>query len=906
MTGLKIKNKRNFTNYRRRHPPVHNIPGIKPSADQRLKSIFSRIGVPEKKGFQPDPFQLKSLSAIRRADCLVSAPTGSGKTWIAIEAIEGIYNNSGRSWYASPLKALTNSKYLEFGARFGKENVGILTGDRTENPGAPIIVGTSEILRNQLYDAMYKGEDLSADLVILDEAHFLGDEDRGVVWEEIIIYLPARVPLLLLSATIRNSHQIAAWLQSLRGKECVVIEERGRPVPLFPIFFHPTGRLLPLIGKKGLDKKILDYLNNPKSPILATRRRLPPFGEIIDVLRKYNLLPAIFFLKSRANCDEALDLCKANLRHDGDSKGRPNKRIDELIKEYPQLARHNQSWHLRNLAIGSHHSGQLPLWKLMIEDLMTEGLLDAVFATSTVAAGVNFPARSIIFLNSDRYNGHKFVPLTATELHQMTGRAGRRGMDNIGFAITLPGPFMDAPLIATLLKSQPEDILSQIKIDFSMVLNLLLSHNPEEIKEILFRSFANYVNMENMDKGLEDRLKEAGRRLMEFLPHSLCSSPESVLGLSRKRVTTRNEIGKIEEDEKRLETTLSKIANLVPGRLFLDKKSRLYCAIKRHIKGDKNGVLACRLRHRSGRKKPPKMRFFTPEKVSAILDRLVNITSTEESIALQGILSKVSSDEIPPRLESLPLGEEEISKVKPLKDRIFFLEQELDNLICNRCEHFAVCHVRNNRSFRSALKDFSNLWDSANAVRENLWADFIRHLNFLKAEGYVRDNGAPTDDGKWASQLRIDQPLMIAEGLRLGLFPESDPALLAGLIATFVYDREIDVEFDQSKAPKELNNVYKKMKNGLFPLIERKAVQGFPVRPIPLWTAATIYAWAKGLEWERVLRIADMTEGDLAMLISRTADNLRQIASLTTVYSTIARTSTQAISLILREPAIFD
>jgi superfamily II RNA helicase len=632
-----------------------------------------------------------------------------------------------------------------------------------------------------------------------------------------------------------------------------VIEERGRPVPLFPIFFHPTGRLLPLIGKKGLDKKILDYLTNPKSPILATRRRLPPFGEIIDVLGKYNLLPAIFFLKSRANCDEALDLCKANLRHDGDSKGRPNKRIDELIKEYPQLARHNQSWHLRNLAIGSHHSGQLPLWKLMIEDLMTEG-----------------------------------------------------GMDNIGFAITLPGPFMDAPLIATLLKSQPEDILSQIKIDFSMVLNLLLSHNPEEIKEILFRSFANYVNMENMDKGLEDRLKEAGRRLMEFLPHSLCSSPESVLGLSRKRVTARNEIGKIEEDEKRLETTLSKIANLVPGRLFLDKKSRLYCAIKRHIKGDKNGVLACRLRHRSGRKKPPKMRFFTPEKVSAILDRLVNITSTEESIALQGILSKVSSDEIPPRLESLPLGEEEISKVKPLKDRIFFLEQELDNLICNRCEHFAVCHVRNNKSFRSALKDFSNLWDSANAVRENLWADFIRHLNFLKAEGYVRDNGAPTDDGKWASQLRIDQPLMIAEGLRLGLFPESDPALLAGLIATFVYDREIDVEFDQSKAPKELNNVYKKMKNGLFPLIERKAVQGFPVRPIPLWTAATIYAWAKGLEWERVLRIADMTEGDLAMLISRTADNLRQIASLTTVYSTIARTSTQAISLILREPAIFD
>ncbi|MFB0521078.1 MAG: DEAD/DEAH box helicase, partial [Desulfatiglandales bacterium] len=878
----------------------------KPSADRRLKSVFARIGIPEKGRFQPDPFQVKALSAIRHSDCLVSAPTGSGKTWIAIEAIETVHNNGGKSWYASPLKALTNSKYLELGARFGKENVGILTGDRVENPDAPIIVGTTEILRNQLYDAMYKGEDLSADLVILDEAHFLGDGDRGVVWEEIIIYLPVRIPLLLLSATIGNCHQIADWLQSLRGKKCVVIEERGRPVPLFPLFFHPTGRLLPLIDTKGLDRTVLNYLNNPKRPTLASGRRLPPFGEIINVLRKYNLLPAIFFLKSRADCDDALDVCKVTTRYNESHKGALNKRIDDLIKDSPHLSRHNQVTHLRNMAVAAHHSGQLPLWKLMIEVLMTEGLLDAVFATSTVAAGVNFPARSIVFLNSDRYNGYTFVPLTATELHQMTGRAGRRGMDNIGFAVVLPGRFMDVPLLATLLKSPPEDVLSQIRTDFSMALNLLLSHKPEEIKDILFRSFANYLNLKSRGKRTEDRLKQAGKRLMEFLPLPLCRSPESVLNLTRKGNSIRNEIRKIKEDEKRLETTLSKIANLVLGRLFLDKRSRLYCVIKRHTKRDADGVLACRLKYRSGRKKPPKTRFFAPEKVSAILDRVVDIQTPEEPSNLQGLLSKVSLNEIPPPLKGLPLGEEGISKVKPLKDRILFLEQELDQLMCNRCEHFAVCHGRHNRSFRPALKDFSNLWDSANAVRENLWADFMRHLNFLKAEGYVRDNGALTDDGKWASQLRIDQPLMIAEGLRLGLFPESDPALLAALIAAFVYDREIEVEFDQSKAPQELVNAYNKMKNGLLPLIQREAVQGFSVRPIPLWAAATIHAWAKGLEWDRVLKIADMTEGDLAMLTSRAADNLRQIASVSNVYPAIARTSTQAISLILREPVIYD
>ena len=906
MEGFTIKYKKTTAHHRQRQRSTYSVPRITASADRRLKSVFSRIGVPKHGRFQPDPFQMKALAAIKNSDCLVSTPTGSGKTWIAVEAIDRIQNNGGKSWYASPLKALSNSKFIEFGARFGKENVGIVTGDRVENPNAPIIVGTTEILRNQLYDAMHTGEDLRADLVVLDEAHFLGDHDRGVVWEEIIIYLPVRIPLLLLSATIKNSSQIAEWLQHLRAKKCVVIEEIGRPVPLFPLFFHPTGRLLPLVNKKGLDKKVLDYINNPKSPFISTGRKLPPFGEILSVLRKYNLLPAIFFLKSRANCDDALDLCRAHTSRNKYSKEGLNTGIDELIHLHPHLARHNQMWHLRNLGVGSHHSGQLPLWKLMVEDLMAKGLLEAMFATSTVAAGINVPARSIIFLNSDRYNGYKFIPLTATELHQMTGRAGRRGMDNIGFAVVIPGRFLDTPLIATLLKSPPEDVLSQIRIDFSMVLNLLLSHSPEEIKELLLKSFANYLNLANRGKGVEERLEETGQRLMAFLPLSLCSSPESVLTLSRKIVAIKNDIRKIEQEKKTLGVTLSKIANLVPGRLFLDNRSRLYCVLKAHTKKDKNGILACRLRYRQGRKKPPKMRFFAPERVSAILNKIVNIQSTNDPHTLKRLFSDVLSDEPPSPLKELPLGEEEIKKVKPFKDRIVLLEKERDRLICNRCEHFLTCHGRRNRSFQSVLKDFSHLWDAANAVRENLWSDFTRHLNFLTAERYVRDNGALTDDGKWASQLRIDHPLMIAEGLRLGLFPESDPCLLAALIAVFVYDREIEVEFDQSKVPKELVDAYNRMKNGLLPLIERKTIHGFPVRPIPLWAAATIYAWAKGLDWERVLTVADMTEGDLAMLVSRTADNLRQMTSLKDVYPAIAMTSTRSISLILREPVIYD
>ncbi len=883
------------------------ITKIRPSVDARLKKVFARIGVPAIRPFKPDPFQLKALAAIRRADCLVSAPTGSGKTWIAEEAIARIRKKGGNAWYASPLKALTNSKHLEFANRFGPEQVGILTGDRKENADAPIIVGTTEILRNQLYDAMHQGVDLAADVVILDEAHFLGDEDRGVVWEEVMIYLPVRVHLLLLSATIRNAGQIADWLESIRSKECVVVEETGRPVPLFPLFFHPSGRLLPFVGPKGVDKKVKAYLNSANPPVLAPPRRLPPFGEITRVLKKCDLLPAIFFLKSRADCDAALELCEdasGRVRADRDKL---NERIDELTEAHPRLAGHRQMWHLTNAGVAAHHSGQLPAWKLVIEHLMTEGLLDAVFATSTVAAGVNFPARSVVFLNSDRYNGREFVPLNATEFHQMTGRAGRRGKDSIGFAVAIPGKFMDLRLVANLCTMPPEDVISQIKVDFSMVLNLLLSHTPEEIKQIFQRSFSTYLNLASRQQGLDRRLKKAGLALIALLGEALCAGPEFVLELTRKRAALIGEITDLRHRLKGLESRLSKTANLVPGRLFLDRRGRMYCAIKAQSRRDEQGVLACRVKQGvPTRGKHVKMRWFRPEKVSQILDRVLELPPPEDLRRLVSLLAETSQTEAPAILDHLPLGEREASALRPLHGRILLLKQGLDRLICNQCSHFRMCHGKPKGSFRHVLEDFAFMWDAANAVRMQFWNGFVKHLEFLKEEGFVTENDKLTHDGMWASQLRLDQPLMIAEGLRMGLLPDSDPALLAALVAPFVYDRETEVKIDESKIPKRLLEAYDKTRRALSPLMERRAVRGFEVRPIPLWPAATIYAWANGQPWERVLDIAGMAEGDLAMLVSRAADNLRQIASLTKVYPDIARSAVEAIAIILREPVVTD
>jgi superfamily II RNA helicase len=253
-------------------------------------------------------------------------------------------------------------------------------------------------------------------------------------------------------------------------------------------------------------------------------------------------------------------------------------------------------------------------------------------------------------------------------------------------------------------------------------------------------------------------------------------------------------------------------------------------------------------------------------------------------------------------LESLPLGEKEVSLLSPLKRRALLLEEELDGLICRQCGHFRTCHGKPRGRLKRVLEGFALTWDRAYAVRMGLWNDFSRHLAFLKEEGFVTEENTLTHDGMWASQLRLDQPLMIAEGLRKGVFSDSDPALLAALVAPFVHDRDVDMKLDTSRVPKRLLESCERMKKALAPLVERKVVRGFEVRPISLWPAATIYGWANGQPWDKVLEIAGMAEGDLAMLVTRTADNLRQLASLTKAHPAVAQKALEAIGIILREP----
>jgi ATP-dependent RNA helicase HelY len=236
---------RHDTSTRRESPADRSLPS-------ELKKLLHGIGTPRPQPFQPDPFQLEALAALEFEDVLVTAPTGSGKTWIAREEIRRLLNAGRRAWYTTPLKALTNSKHQEFSEEFGGDRVGILTGDRKDNTSAQLIVGTTEIYRNQLFESLRGGSDIDADLVVLDEAHYLGDEDRGHVWEEAIILTPPRIRLLLLSATVGNAEEFASWISEVRGVRCGVVTRPGaRPVPLRAAMLLPDKRLLPLVNDEG-------------------------------------------------------------------------------------------------------------------------------------------------------------------------------------------------------------------------------------------------------------------------------------------------------------------------------------------------------------------------------------------------------------------------------------------------------------------------------------------------------------------------------------------------------------------------------------------------------------------------------------------------------------------------------
>ena len=449
--------------------------------------------------FPLDPFQLEAIAALQQnRSVVVCAPTGSGKTLVGEYAIYRALALGRRVFYTTPLKALSNQKFRDFGEQFGPEQVGLLTGDISINRDAPVVVMTTEIFRNMLYGTAIGEVGTSLEgvqAVVLDECHYMNDQQRGTVWEESIIYCPGSIQLVALSATIANSDQLTAWMNAVHGPTDLVYSDH-RSVPLEFSFVNTKG-MFPLLEERD-GQWVCNPRLKPKRPLKSlgknAPRPIPPdLNSVILKLQQRQMLPAIYFIFSRRGCDLAVtQLQGLNLVEDPQEQQLLKAQIDQFCRTNPEAIRQDQVGALYR-GIAAHHAGLLPIWKVLVESLFQQGLVKVVFATETLAAGINMPARTTVIssLSKRTDNGHRL--LTASEFMQMSGRAGRRGKDTLGYVVTLQSPFEGAPEAARLATVGADPLVSQFTPSYGMVLNLLQRHSLQEAQELVNRSFGQFL-----------------------------------------------------------------------------------------------------------------------------------------------------------------------------------------------------------------------------------------------------------------------------------------------------------------------------------------------------------------------------------------------------------------------------
>lgn len=452
--------------------------------------------------FAPDPFQSAAIEAVERGrSVVVTAPTGSGKTLVAEAAVHLSLAGKRRAFYTTPLKALSNQKFRDLSAVYGGDRVGLLTGDNSINSRAPIVVMTTEVLRNMIYS----GTDLaSVDSVILDEVHYLQDRFRGAVWEEVIIHAPPHIKLVCLSATVANADEFTGWVRARRGPTELVIE-RHRPVPLerwWAVWdrYERKVHVLPLFTGAPDRRK-----PNPAIPRMLARRggrrrryATPKRITMVERLASLDMLPAIYFIFSRAGCDQAAaraPLAGIRLTDDGERE-EIRARVEEgtaHLRDSDLQALGYGTWldGLEN-GVAAHHAGLVPAFKELTEQLFCDGLVKLVFATETLSLGINMPAYTVVLDQLSKFTGEGHELMLPGEFTQLTGRAGRRGIDTVGHGVVLHSRYVPFERVTAIADLGSHPLRSSFRPTYNMVVNLIANYPRRKAEQLLEASFAQY------------------------------------------------------------------------------------------------------------------------------------------------------------------------------------------------------------------------------------------------------------------------------------------------------------------------------------------------------------------------------------------------------------------------------
>lgn len=505
--------------------------------------------------FELDDFQKEACEYVNEGkSVVVCAPTGAGKTVIAEHAIHKALEDGNRIIYTTPLKALSNQKFGDFSSKYGINNVGLLTGDTSINRDAQIVIMTTEVFRNMLYGTNFGSvtENLkNVKYVVLDEVHYMNDEQRGTVWEESIIYCPTTVQIIALSATVANADQLTDWINTVHSRTELVNTD-FRPVPLRFYYFDSSqpNALLPLLTPSG-------QLNNrirPEKRIFHQQDKKKPQRNIVrDVVRnlhEQNMLPAIYFTFSRKKCDEQMEKCASLCLVTPKEQKEIKTMVDEYLAENDYLAKNKHIQYILN-GVASHHAGLLPGWKVLVENLFKKGLIKVVFATETLAAGINMPARSTVIstISKRTDNGHRM--LTASEFLQMSGRAGRRGMDEVGYVTVVGTSFQTPEEVAELALSNSNPLESRFAPSYSMVLNLLQRFSLEEAKELILKSFGYFSSSSRLAPLIKQ--KDENQKIIDNIAGFVCHHK-----LTNQDVLDYNKLREIYVENRKVFKTIQK------------------------------------------------------------------------------------------------------------------------------------------------------------------------------------------------------------------------------------------------------------------------------------------------------------------------------------------------------------
>ncbi|MBN4054901.1 DEAD/DEAH box helicase [Acidimicrobium ferrooxidans] len=458
------------------------------------------------RGLELDPFQVKAFAAIDDDRSLVvAAPTGAGKTIIAEYAIEQALETGRRVIYTSPIKALSNQKYRDFAALYGNK-IGIVTGDVSLTPEAPVLIMTTEIFRNAILESPERYADVQ--YCIFDEVHYISDFDRGTVWEESLIFAPPQIRILALSATIPNIGQIAEWIEGLRGHPVTIVQEGQRPVPLHYLFHaHKRG----IFAVKSLKKY---FPRSRKFQIKLSRRGAEA---LLDHCEREGRMPCLYFAFNRRECEVKAWRCRTRRLVNEAEADILSEAIAQLAERYGVAASLEGSrlLVLWRRGIAFHHAGMLPMYKEIVERLFTEGLIKLLFATETFALGVNMPACSVIFDSMEKFDGVEFRPLRALEFQQMAGRAGRRGMDPCGYVYINLMSFENLHYrgLREIISGRVEPVTSQLNLSYSTIMNLI-ERLGDEIYEAEDKSLGRFLTQRNRPE-IAEKLARRRRKLLE-------------------------------------------------------------------------------------------------------------------------------------------------------------------------------------------------------------------------------------------------------------------------------------------------------------------------------------------------------------------------------------------------------